>query len=45
MRVRFAVVGGRPTGKKTRLQPSTCRSGMEVVLFRRHASAGLGRVR
>jgi hypothetical protein len=32
MRVRFAVVGGRPTRKKTRLQPSTCRQGVEVLL-------------
>ena len=32
MRVRFAVVAGRPTRKKTRLQPSTCRAGMEVIL-------------
>jgi hypothetical protein len=30
MRIRFAVVGGRPTRKKDRLQPSTCREGVEV---------------
>ena len=32
MRIRFAVVAGRPTRKKTRLQPSTCREGVEVLL-------------
>jgi hypothetical protein len=32
MRVRFAVVAGRPTRKKDRLQPSTCREGVEVLL-------------
>jgi hypothetical protein len=30
MRIRFAVVAGRPTRKKTRLQPSTCREGVEA---------------
>jgi hypothetical protein len=32
MRIRFAVVAGRPTRKKTRLQPSTCREGVEAFL-------------
>jgi hypothetical protein len=32
MRVRFAVVAGRPTRKKERLQPSTCREGVEAFL-------------
>jgi hypothetical protein len=31
MRIRFAVVAGRPTRKKDRLQPSTCREGVEVL--------------
>lgn len=32
MRIRFAVVAGRPTRKKARLQSSTCREGVEVLL-------------
>jgi hypothetical protein len=32
MRIRFAVVAGRPTRKKTRLQPSVCREGEAAAL-------------
>jgi hypothetical protein len=32
MRIRFAVVAGRPTRKKTRLQPSVCREGVMAAL-------------